>query len=340
MKNRFTLVLGIIITLVLLAYMVFFQVRYDEVAVLTTFDRATPPLYNTPENRALNADGSPQDVGTLARHPDGTLIESGSLCDKPGLYPRWFYPIQKVHYYSRRVQLLEGQLQEFQTKDNFGVIIKTDLTWRIEDPHAFFTSLKDVDEARRQLQSLLSEMSGVVGRYNFNQIVNTDPSQLMLGRIEQEALTQVRKRLADNRTPFGIVVENVGIRRLMLPERVTENVFGRMKATRESLAEKAMATGRSQAQSIRDEAESDRRTILAFAEKRAQRIRDEGDRKAAESFKEFEKDEQFAIFLTQIESLKKMLKHRTTFVLDATQVFSPLERFNEEFKHTQEGGGQ
>ncbi|MCE9591786.1 MAG: hypothetical protein K8S99_14825 [Planctomycetes bacterium] len=332
MKNRFTFVLGVIIVLVLAAYTVFFQVRYDEVAVLTTFDRATPPKYNTEGDRATNADGSPQAVGTLARNPDGTLIEPGSLRDRPGLYFRMFYPFQKVQYYSRRVQLLEGPLQEYQTRDSFSVVIKTDLAWRIEDPHAFFVSLRNVDEARKQLQSLLSEMSGVLGKYDFNQLVNTDPSKLKLKQVQDDALAQVRKRLADSKTHYGITVENVGIRRLMVPERVTESVFNRMRATRDRLSQDAKSTGDAQASSIREEAESAKKTILAFAERRAQSIRAEGDRKAAASYKEFEKDEQFAIFLSQIESLRKMLAFRTTFILDATQIFSPLDHFNETWK--------
>lgn len=320
MKNRFTVALGVIVALVLLAYMFCFQVRYDEVAVLTYFENATPP--------ARTAEGA------LQRNADGSLVSPGSVCDKPGLYFRLPYPFNKVQYYSRRIQILEGQLQEFQTRDNFSVIIKIDLSWRIEDPNFFFLKLKDTTEARKQLQSFLSDVNGVIGRYNFEQLVNTDPSKLKLAEIEAEALAQIRKRLLNSE--YGIAVESVGIRRLMLPERVTDSVFGRMKATRETLAANARATGKSQAQSIRDEAESNKKTILAFAERRASYIRAEGERKAAESYSQYAKDQDFAIFLFQIESLKKMLAYRTTFVLDATQIFSPLDRFNQDFNKSPE----
>ena len=43
MKNAFILFISIVIVSLLLAFMFAFQVRYDEVVVLTTFDKAAPP---------------------------------------------------------------------------------------------------------------------------------------------------------------------------------------------------------------------------------------------------------------------------------------------------------
>ena len=49
MKNSFTILLGSLITLCLLSYMFLYQVRYDQVAVRTTFDRADDgSVQNTP----------------------------------------------------------------------------------------------------------------------------------------------------------------------------------------------------------------------------------------------------------------------------------------------------
>ncbi|MFW6060637.1 MAG: SPFH domain-containing protein [Phycisphaeraceae bacterium] len=44
MKNKLTALIGVIVGIVLLTYMFTFQVRYDEVAVRTTFDRAEEPM--------------------------------------------------------------------------------------------------------------------------------------------------------------------------------------------------------------------------------------------------------------------------------------------------------
>jgi rod shape determining protein RodA len=70
-----------------------------------------------------------------------------------------------------------------------------------------------------------------------------------------------------------------------------------------------------------------RNRILAFAERRAQTIRSQGDREAAKEYESFAKNEDFAIFLRKVEALKKMLDHNTTFVLSADSL-GILDWFN------------
>lgn len=307
MKNRLTLLVAVIVVIFLLAYMFAFQVRYDEVAVLTTFDKATPPTYTA----------------------DGKIDPNnpGSLKLEPGPYARLPWPIQKVYSYPRRLQVLEDQPEEKQTKDNFSVIVHSYVTWRIEDPHAFFVSLKNPDNARKQLHALLREVSGVIGKYRFDEMVNTDAQMLKLDAIEKDALEILRDRLAKTNPRYGIQIEHVGIRRIALPESTTSKVFDRMKATRDRLAANAKADGLARAAAIRAEANSAQKTILSFALYRAEVIRAEGDRQAAEYYKTFKDDEQFAVFLRQADALKKMLAHNTTFVIDSKDL-QPLGLFD------------
>lgn len=313
MKNRLTFLIGVLVVAVLLVYMFAFQVRYDEVAVVRTFDKAAPPAYK-PD-------------GTLARNAEGLLESPGSVIETPGLYPKWPWPIQSVQTFSKRIQILDDPSEEQTTADGYSVIVKTYLAWRIQDPHAFAVSVKTLDEADKRFQPLLREIRGIIGRYRFDQLVNTDAGALKLAQIEQEALEALNQKLAQIQPSFGITVEHVGIRRVVLPERVTESVFARMRATRERLAADARYTGTAKAAAIRSDANSAQRTILSFAQSRADAIRAEGIRQAAASYKVFEQDQAFAIFLAQIESLKKMLAHNTTLVLDA---HGPLELFNKE----------
>lgn len=301
-KQSVNLVIGILIAILLAAYMFTFQVRYDEVAVVTTFDKATPPQYNA----------------------DGSIDEEnpGSLKLEPGLYFKWFWPIQSEYKYPKRVQVLEDQLEEQQTADGYAVIVNTYLAYRISDPHAFFRTMKDEDNARAQLRPLLREIRGIISQYEWNQLVNTDASKLRLAEIEAEALEQIQSRLTAQK--YGIEAERFGIRRVVLPEAVTEKVFERMRQTRQSLAERARAEGDAKAAAIRSEARSAQQRILAFAERRAQAIRAEGDREAATYYRMFQENEQFAVFLRRVEALKAILANNTTFVLTA-QDLTPLQ---------------
>jgi membrane protease subunit HflC len=162
--------------------------------------------------------------------------------------------------------------------------------------------------------------------------VNTDRSKLKLGAIEQEAAHMLDTALAQ--AGYGIKVESVGIHKIILPESTTEKVFETMIASRERLAENALQEGQAQASAIRSEATSARERILAFAERRAQAIRSQGDREAAVQYSSFSKNEEFAIFLRKIEALKKMLDHNTTFVLSADSL-GILDWFNKDPEQSQ-----
>ena len=291
MKNSFTMLVGGAIFLALLAYTFLYQVRYDQVAVRTTFDKA----------------------------------DAASVQSAPGLKWRLPWPIHKVTHYSKRLQLLEDKLEELQTADGKSVIVRTYLTWRIENPLDFYVTLKDPAEAARQLSSRLREIRGIISRYRLDELVNIDPARLKLTTIEDEAKAALEQSLAAS--GYGLKVESVGIYKIVLPEATTEKIFETMIKTRERLAENALQEGQAQASAIRSEATSARDRILAFAERRAQTIRSQGDREAAKEYESFAKNEDFAIFLRKVEALKKMLDHNTTFVLSADSL-GILDWFN------------
>lgn len=281
MKKPLTTLVGCLLAVTLLARMFLYQVRYDQVAIRAVFDRA----------------------------------DAQSVQETPGLKWRLPWPIHQVTHYSKRLQLLEDRLEELQTADGKSVIVRTYLAWRISDPLAFYITLKDPGEARRQLTSRLREARGIISGYRLDQLVNEDRSQIALDEIEARTREAVQRSLAD--AGYGLEVETVGLYRILLPESTTEKVFETMIATRERLADKALQEGQAQASAIRSEAESARDRILAFAERRAQAIRSQGDREASQEYEAFARDEDFAIFLRRLEALERMLGHNTTFVLSA-----------------------
>ena len=281
MKNAFTILIGCLLAVAILSRMFLYQVRYDQVAIRTLFDRA----------------------------------DAESVEETPGLKWRLPWPMHQVTHYSKRLQLLEDRLEELQTADGKSVIVRTYLTWRITDPLAFYVTLKDPAEARRQLSSRLREVRGIISGYRLDQLVSEDRDALALDAIERKAREAVQQSLTD--AGYGLEVESVGIYRIILPESTTGKVFETMIATRERLADEALQEGQAQASAIRSDAESARDRILAFAERRAQAIRSQGDREASREYDAFARNEEFAIFIRRLEALEKMLGHNTTFVLSA-----------------------
>ena len=142
-----------------------------------------------------------------------------------------------------------------------------------------------------------------------------------MAQMEEEATRHVADRVKQD--AMGLSVQRMGIRRILVPEKVTEKVFERMKQERERLAESAKASGEAEARSITAKATQIREQILAFADRFAGAIRLEGDAEAAQYLTQFKKDPELATFLRWTEALERMLKHRTTFVLSTEQVLSP-----------------
>jgi membrane protease subunit HflC len=292
-KNSFVVLVGAILVALLVSHMFLYQVRYDQFAVRTTFDKA----------------------------------DENSVQESAGLKWRWPWPVNKVALYSKRLQILEDKIEELQTADGKSVIVRTYLTWRIADPLDFYVTLKDPAEANRQLASRLREIRGLISEYRFDELVNVDRDRLKLADIEQRATLALDGSL--RQAGYGIAVESVGIHKIILPESTTQKVFETMIAARERLAENALQEGQAQASAIRSEASSARERILAFAERKAQAIRSQGDREAAIQYGDFASNEEFAIFLRKIEALRKMLDHNTTFVLSADSL-GILDWFNKD----------
>ena len=289
MKNRLTLFVGILILLVLLAKMFMFQVRYDQWAVVSTLGRTT----------------------------------EASVKREPGLYFRWPPPIQSVTEYSRLVQIMDNVAEELQTQDKQVIIVKTFLAWRIVDPQKFFEKVgRNIEQGQAKLRPLARGIPKVVlGGYKFSDMVNMDPDKVKLAQIEKIAREQLQEQVSRN--AFGLEIEHLGIRRILVPEQVTQSVFQRMIGERQRLAQGAKSSGEAEARRITEEAQQISEQILSFAESVASTIRLEGDAEAARYLDPFAEDPSLANFLRWTETLGKILKHRTHFVLSTEQVLSP-----------------
>ena len=292
MRRLTTLLIATIITLVLVFYMFFFQVSFDERAVVTTFAKADPPVYNDA----------------------GEIVENNSLITEPGINPKLPWPIQKVYRYPTKVQLLEQELSQLQTSDENSIVLKTYVTWRIADPYRFFVALQNVETAKTRIGTQMQNLKGEFSKYRFDQMVNTDPDQLALDEIENGITEKLREEIIG--LNYGIEIEQVGVRRILFPEATTEKVFERMRSTRQRLAAVAEQEGENRATAIRSEAERIKGQILSFANAEAERIRAEGVREGTKNYNLFAENPELAIFLSKVDTLKKTLPG-STLILDA-----------------------
>jgi membrane protease subunit HflC len=166
--------------------------------------------------------------------------------------------------------------------------------------------------------------TAVVGQHPFSHFVSTDTNELKLAEIEVQMLKDIQPSAANN---YGIDVKFLGVKKLGLPESVTEKVFDRMTAERKAEADTLRARGEAEANRIRSEADRERQTILAQAENKATVIRGQADAEAAKSFMVFEQNPDLANLMQGLRALEAVTKDRTTLFLDGrTRPFDLMTR--------------
>jgi membrane protease subunit HflC len=279
MKNVSIPVFLLLLFIVLVLVSTTFQVRETESVLVTTFGRTT---------RTFTA---------------------------PGLRFKWPPPIEWVHRFDSRLRVLEAELGETTTKGAVPVIVNTFVVWRIAEPNVFFNSVGSVTEAETKLISQISDTQNkVIGRHFFSEFVNSDPAKVQFEAIESEMLTELSSAVKD---VYGIEIKTVGIKQLKVSEDVSKDVFERMRKERQRRTEATIAEGTAAARKIQTDADSMQTELLAAADARAKAIRAQGDAEAATYYKLLEQDPQLAMFLRDIESLKKILEKRSTLVIGA-----------------------
>jgi modulator of FtsH protease HflC len=284
MKKYGLFFIGLSLIIVFFFYMVSFQVNFDQSAILTTFGKAS-------SENVINSDGN-----------------------DAGLHFKWPWPVQKVIRFDRRLLILNDRLEQQETKDKQVVILKTYATWKINEPLNFYRSLKNIKGGKRFLKERLRSARSEIGNFTFDDLTNVDPRKLKITEAETAILKRMESDLKQQKC--GIQIMSVGISRIILPEQITSSVFARMRRTRLRIAQSARSEGNALARSIRAKADSEKSRIMAFAEREAQSIRAEGDAAAAQYYKIFKQNENFAIFLRKLEALEGTLSNNTTFMLD------------------------
>ncbi len=198
--------------------------------------------------------------------------------DRPGLYFK-LPMVDDVLKFDARILTLDAEAQRFLTQEKKNVIVDWFVKWRIADVRQYWVSLAGQElEARRRLeQRVRSDLLGEFGKRVVRDVVSGDRREIMK-IVSQEADEQARN--------LGIEVVDIRIKRVDLPEDVSESVYRRMVAERSRIAKELRAQGAEEATKIRANADRQREILLAEAYGTAERVRGEGDGRATAIYAE------------------------------------------------------
>ena len=244
------------------------------------------------------------------------LGEIVSVKKDPGLYFKT--PIvENVKFFDKRILTYESdQPDRFITSEKKNVLVDSYIKWRIMDPSKYYVSVNgDERQAERRITQTVNDgLRAEFGKRTIQEVVSGQRSEIM-GILQERADSESRL--------IGVEILDVRLRRVDLPEEVSQSVYQRMNAERKSVANELRSQGFADSEKIRAVAEKERDIIITEAYKDAQKIKGEGDATAAKIYADaFSKNQDFYDFFRSLEAYRKSFKGKDDIlVLDPNSDF-------------------
>jgi membrane protease subunit HflC len=255
------------------------------------------------------------------------LGEIRELIEAPGLHFKWPL-IQNVRYFDTRILTWDDpEPQRFITVENKPVLVDAFVKWRIMDVTKFYVSVAgdEIAAARRINQTVTDALRGEFGKRTVHDVVSGERDEIM---------NSVRQKVDENVRSLGIEVVDVRLKRVDLPQEVSVDVYRRMESERKRVASEQRSNGSAEAEKIRADADKQREIVIAEAYRDAQRIRGEGDARAAAIYaRAFNENPEFYAFYRSLEAYRASFKNRSDVL-----VLDPNSEFFKYFRNLGKGG--
>jgi membrane protease subunit HflC len=255
------------------------------------------------------------------------LGEIKEVIKEPGLAFKWPM-IQNVRFFDRRILTLDSvEPERFLTAEKKPVLVDSFVKWRIADVHQYYISVGgDEMLARTRLsQTVNSGLREEFGKRTVHDVVSGARDKIMED-VQKKADTDARQ--------IGVEIVDVRLKRVDLPPEVSESVYRRMETERKRVANELRSQGAAEAEKIRADADKQREVIVAEAYRDAQKIKGEGDAKAAATYgKAFGENPEFYAFYRSLEAYRQSFGNKSDLL-----VVDPSADFFKYLKNSGKGG--
>ena len=233
--------------------------------------------------------------------------------------------IQNVRYFEKRIITLDNNEPErFITSEKKNVLVDSFIKWRIVDPKLYYISVGG-DEARAKIrlnQTVNAGLREEFGKRTVHDVVSGERDKIM---------NQMREKADIDARTIGIQIVDVRIKRVELPNEVSDSVYRRMEAERKRVANELRSEGSAEAEKIRADADRQREVIVAEAYRDAQKAKGEGDAKATSIYAQaFAPNPEFYAFYRSLEAYRGSFRNKTDVLV--------VEPNSEFFKYMKNSG--
>ena len=264
----------------------------------------------------------------------------GDPVTSPGLHFKVPF-IQLTNVFDNRFLEWDGNPNQVPTRDRRFILVDTYARWRITDPLLFFQRLRDERGAQSRLDDILDgETRNAVAQHNLIELVrstNRNAADVQIESEEEavilEALEQGRQEItreilqtaAGRTADLGIELLDLRLKRINYVAEVQQDVFARMIAERQRVAEEFRSEGQGEAARIDGERERELAQIQSEAYRIAEELRGKADATATAVYAEaYDRDADFYAFTKSMETYEQTMDGETVFILDTD---SELLRF-------------
>ncbi len=255
----------------------------------------------------------------------------GDPVTEPGLHFKVPF-IQQANYFEKRFLEWDGNPNQVPTRDKRFIWVDTYARWRIVDPLRFFQRLRDERGAQSRLDDILDgETRNSVARYDLIELVrssNRDPDDVLVESEEEATIldeiemgrqaiaAEILERASVSVADLGIELLDLRLKRINYVEEVQQDVFARMIAERQRIAEEFRSEGQGEAARIGGERERDLAKIQSEAYRTAEELRGVADAEATQIYAEaYNRDADFYAFTKSMETYELTMDPTTIFIL-------------------------
>ena len=276
-----------------------------------------------------------QTAYTVSETEQVIITQFGELVGDPVVTPGLHFKIpfiQLTHVFEKRFLEWDGIPNQVPTKDKRFILVDTYARWRIADPRQFFLRVNNELGARSRLDDILDgETRNSVARHDLIELVrstNRNPEDVqleseeesvILNRIERgrhDVALEILQAATGRTVDLGIEILDIRFKRINYVEEVQQDVFARMIAERQRIAQQFRSEGQGEAARIDGERERELSQIQSEAYREAEVLRGEADAEVTRVYAEaYERDPEFYAFTKSLETYEVTMDPSTVFIL-------------------------
>lgn len=225
-----------------------------------------------------------------------------------GLHMKWPF-VNTIHKFDSRIMNIDAIPERVLTSEKKNVIVSSFVKWRIDSPREFFKATGgDNRRAERLLGQFINKgIKDAIGKRTMQDVIWGQRLEIM-----QEVAVATNEQAA----PLGVEIVDVRVKKVELPEDVSDSVYSRMRQERAKVAKDFRSKGQEKAKGIVADAERQRSELLAEAYNTSQQIRGKADAEAAGIYaKAYGKDPEFYAMYRSLNAYKSTFSGKNDVLL-------------------------